>query len=140
MTIIEKYNAFNNYGRDLGMEFKIIETGIVHYYLKITEKHLATPKAVHGGVLAAFMDSILGVAALSCAEANNNVVSTVEFKINYLSPSFVGDELLGIGKVEQQGKRIIISTGDIICTNRDNKLIAKAMGTFNAYPIEKAAM
>lgn len=140
MTIIEKYIAHNNYGKQLGMEFKIIEPGLVHYFLTITKEHLATPKAVHGGVIAALMDSVLGVAALSCAQERNNVVSTIEFKINYLAPSLLGDELLGIGKVEQLGNRIIISSGDIFCTNRDNKLIAKAMGTFNAYPIEKAAL
>ena len=140
MTIIEKYIEHNNYGKVLGMHFTIIETGLVHYHLTITKEHLATPKAVHGGVIAAFMDSILGVAALSCSQQNNNVVSTIEFKINYLAPALLGDELLGIGKVEQLGNRIIISSGDVFCTNRGNKLIAKALGTFNAYPLEKAAL
>ncbi len=140
MSIIEKYIAHNNYGRELGMDFKIIEPGLVHYFLKITEKHLATPKAVHGGVISALMDSVLGVAALSAVTEKGNIVSTVEFKINYISPSLLHDELFGIGKVEQLGKRLVISSGDIFCTNRDHKLIAKAMGTFNAYPIEKAAM
>ncbi len=140
MTIIGKYIEHNNYGKVLGMHFMIIETGLVHYHLTITKEHLATPTAVHGGVIAAFMDSILGVAALSCSQQNNNVVSTIEFKINYLAPALLGDELLGIGKVEQLGNRIIISSGDVFCTNRGNKLIAKALGTFNAYPLEKAAL
>ncbi len=137
MTIIEQYIANNQYAKSLGMDFKIPEPGVVHYFLTIQKQHLATPLAVHGGVIAALMDSVLGVAALSSVVAENKVVSTVEFKINYLAPSLLGDELFGIGKVESQGKRLIITSGDIMCTNRNNLLIAKAMGTFNAYPFEK---
>ncbi|MES2836864.1 MAG: PaaI family thioesterase [Bacteroidota bacterium] len=138
MSIIDKYNEFNNFGRLLGMTFTIPKPGLVHYHLTISEQHLATPIASHGGVISAMMDGVLGIPALSLAIEQNKVVSTVEFKINFLSPALLNDTLLGIGKVEQQGNRIIISSGDIVCTNRDNVLIAKAMGTFNAYPAEKA--
>ena len=140
MTIIEQYIAHNNFGKILGMDFKIIEPGTVHYFMTIKEEHLATPKAAHGGVIAALMDGVLGVAALSNVVEQKKVVSTVEFKINYLSPALLGDQLFGIGKVEQLGNRIIITSGDIICTNRNNITVAKGMGTFNAYPFEKAVL
>lgn len=138
MDIIEKYIKHNNFGRIVAMHFKIIEPGLVHYFLTINETHLSTPHATHGGVIAAMMDGVLGVAALSKTVLESKIVSTVEFKINYLSPSLLGDQLLGIGKIESAGKRLIITSGDIICVNRGNKIIAKAMGTFNAYPVEKA--
>lgn len=138
MNIIEQYIKDNNFGRVVGMEFKIVEPGIVHYFLTINESHLSTPRATHGGVIAAMMDGVLGVAALSKTVEDNKIVSTVEFKINYLSPSLLGDKLMGVGKIDSQGKRLIITSGDIVCTNRNNVLIAKAMGTFNAYPLEKA--
>jgi uncharacterized protein (TIGR00369 family) len=138
MTLIEYYIANNHYGKTLGMDFKIIEPGLVHYFLTIKQEHLATLKAAHGGVISAFMDSILGVAALSVSAKENKIVSTVEFKINFLAPAILGDELIGIGKVEQHGKRLIISSGDIICPKRKNIMIAKALGTFNLYPAEKA--
>ena len=140
MTIIEQYIAHNNFGKILGMDFKIIEPGLVHYFMTIKEEHLSTPKVAHGGVIATLMDGVLGVAALSNVVAQNKVVSTVEFKINYLSPALLGDQLFGIGKIDHMGNRIIITSGDIICTNRNNILIAKAMGTFNAYPFEKAGL
>ena len=138
MDIIEQYIKDNNFGRVVGMEFKIMEPGLVHYFLTINKTHLSTPRATHGGVIAAMMDGVLGVAALSKTVLENRIVSTVEFKINYLAPSLLGDELMGIGKIENAGKRLIISSGDIVCTNRNNIVIAKAMGTFNAYPVEKA--
>ena len=138
MPLIELYIAQNNFGKTLGMDFKIIEPGLVHYFITIKPEHLATPKAAHGGVISALMDGLLGVTALSVSAKDNNIISTVEFKINFLGPAFLGDTLQGIGKVDQQGKRLIITSGDIICPARNNALIAKAMGTFNAYPAEKA--
>ena len=140
MTVIEHYISTNVFGKILGMDFKVISPGVVHYTIKITEDHLATSIAAHGGVIAALMDGVLGVAALSAVEKDNLAVSTIEFKINYLAPALLHDELLGIGKVEQQGKRLIVSSGDIICTNRNNVVIAKAIGTFNSYPAEKAGV
>lgn len=138
MTLIEQYIAKNNFGRELGMDFKIIQPGVVHYFLTIQQKHLATHIAAHGGVISALMDSVLGVTALSESLTDHNAVSTVEFKINYLSPALLGDELFGIGKIEQKGKRLIIVSGDIMCPNRNNITIAKGIGTFNAYPALKA--
>lgn len=138
MTLIEQYIANNYFGKTLGMDFKIIEAGLVHYYLTIRQEHLATPKAAHGGVISALMDGLLGVSALSVSAIENKIISTVEFKINFLAPALLNDELMGIGKIEQQGKRLIIVSGDIICSNRNNIVIAKAIGTFNAYPAEKA--
>ena len=136
MTLIEQYIAQNNFGKTLGMDFKILEPGLVHYYLTIKQQHLATPKAAHGGAISALMDGLLGVSALSVSANENKAISTV--KINFLAPALLEDELMGIGKVEHKGNRLIIVSGDIICLNRNNIVIAKAIGTFNAYPAEKA--
>jgi uncharacterized protein (TIGR00369 family) len=138
MTIIEQYIQTNNFGKNLGMEFKIVEPGLVHYLLTIQNEHLATPISAHGGVISALMDGLLGVTALSVTESENKVVSTVEFKINFLAPALLGDQLLGIGKIEHKGNRLIITSGEICCVNKNNILIAKALGTFNSYPAEKA--
>ncbi len=134
--IIKKYIEFNNFGRELGLNFTILEPGVVKHTLTITEKHLATPHTAHGGVTAAMMDAVLGVAALSLTCEEFKIVSTVEFKINYLNPALVGDELSGESVIEQKGNRIVIVSGTIKAINRD-KVIAKAIGTFNAYPAEK---
>lgn len=134
--IIKKYIEFNNFGRDLGLHFDIIEPGLVKHTMIVTEKHLATPHTAHGGVTAAMMDAVLGVAALSLSCLDLKIVSTVEFKINYLNPALLGDELSGESVIEQKGNRIIIVSGTIKSLNRD-KVVAKAIGTFNAYPAEK---
>ncbi len=87
-------------------------------------------------MIAAMMDGVIGVAALSLVASEGRLVSTVEYKINYFKPVNLGDILLGKGKVDNIGQRIIHSSGEIY--NQNNEVVAKAMGTFNAYPIEKS--
>ncbi len=137
-ALIEAFNQMNNYGRENGMKLKVIEPGTIEYEMEIQEKHLSSPNNAHGGSIAGFMDSVIGLSALSAAFAEGNLVSTVEFKINMFKPAHLGDQLLGKGIVEYKGKSLISSSGAIYCTNRDNLLIAKALGTFNVYPIQKA--
>jgi uncharacterized protein (TIGR00369 family) len=137
-SLIEKYSSYNNFGRLLGMELSEIGVGKITYHVTVTEIHLATPNAAHGGLVASLMDAILGVAALSGVAHLGKVVSTVEYKTNFFSPALLGDVLEGKAWVEKQGNRIIFTTGEIVALNRDSTTIAKGMGTFNAYPAEKA--
>ncbi len=139
--IIKSYKAFNHFGKEENMHFEIVSPGEVMYYFEIQEKHLSTPIAAHGGAIAGFMDAILGVTGLSYTVEQNNIVSTVEFRINYLKPAFLGDKLVGHGKLVSAGKRILYVEASIT-THRENKeiLIAKGSGTLNAYPAEKAKL
>jgi uncharacterized protein (TIGR00369 family) len=137
--IIEVYKKINNFGRENQMRFNILAPGKVEYFMEIQEKHLATPLAAHGGVIAAFMDAILGVTALTHSSQDKNLVSTVEFKIHYFKPVLAGDTLHAIGQIESAGKRIIVCSAEIFAQNRALK-VAKGMGTFNAYPLEKSGV
>lgn len=134
--VLKMYKASNNYGAFLEMDLEILEEGEVKYTLDIKEKHLATPIAAHGGVVAGLIDGTLGVAALTIAGKNGNVVSTVELQVNFLKPVKKGDHLISIGKVISAGKRLIYAEAAV--TNQKDVLVAKASGTFNAYPAEKA--
>lgn len=138
MNLLEKYIAQNQFGKLIGMHFEIVQEGEINYFLKIKKEHLATPKAAHGGAISALVDAALGVCGLSAVYKDNKVVSTVEYKINYLSPALVKDELVANAKVIQQGKRLLIIECSVCASNRENVLIAKAMGTFNAYDATKA--
>jgi uncharacterized protein (TIGR00369 family) len=136
--IIETYKRTNRFGNDVGMVLDIVKPGEINYRLTIEEKHLATPRAAHGGVIATLMDGTLGVAGLSLVVDEGKVVSTIELKLNFLAPAFLGDQLLAKGTVVQAGSRIIYIEGEI--RNQDNEIIAKGSGTFNAYPAEKAGI
>lgn len=138
-SIIDVYNKINRFGQDHGMELEVVEPGHIIYRMVVQERHLATPTTIHGGMVAALMDGVLGVAALSASGEDDKLVSTVEFKINYLNPALLGDQLVGEGKIDRKGNRIIIASGDIKAENR-GVVVAKGMGTFNAYPKEKAGI
>jgi len=137
-NLIDKYIEHNHFGRLIGMHFEVVDSGKVNYHLIIRKEHLATPNAAHGGLIAALIDGALGVAALSSVASDNKVVSTVEYKLNFLAPVELNDHLIAKAEVVQRGKRIVVVTCDVFCENRGLKLLAKAMGTFNAYDASKA--
>jgi len=134
--IILAYKKGNNFGRLIEMEFELFNPGELEYKINITEVHLATPFAAHGGVVSALMDSVLGISALSMVCTDDKIVSTVEMKLNFLAPVRLGDQLTGTAIVLSKGNRIVVTEAEI--KNQNGLLVAKGMGTFNAYPKEKA--
>lgn len=136
--IIDAYKVSNVFGNQLGMELISASEGKAHYQLVISKKHMATPLNVHGGVIASLMDGTLGVAALAAVIEDMKVVSTVEFKINYLRPVFENHILNAYADVVHQGKRTLVCDCSIF--NQNEELVAKGMGTFNAYPAMKAKL
>lgn len=118
------------------MKLTLVKPGEIIYEMEVLEKHLATVNTIHGGMIAALMDGVIGVAALSLVAQDKKLVSTVEFKLNYFKPAYLGDVLKGYGRVDNAGKRIISTSGEIY--NQKGEMVAKAMGTFNAYPFDKS--
>ena len=125
----------NKYDIDNGLLFEIHEPGSITYKMKVLEKHLSSPNTAHGAAVAGMMDCVLGLSALSQAVPMGNLTSTVEFKINYIRPVHLGDEIIGAGRVVHKGKSLIISSGEI--KNSKGELIAVGQGTFNTYPLSK---
>jgi len=138
VDILKKYNQTNQFGRFLGLELELLYPGEVNYYVEVKKEHLATLNSAHGGFLAGVFDQIIGTAALSKALLDKKVVATVEFKINYIKPAFLGDKLIGNGKVISSGKRLYTVEGKIF--NQNQELLALGLATLNAYPFEKSDM
>jgi uncharacterized protein (TIGR00369 family) len=134
--LVQGYINSNNFGKLLEMDFEIIRPGEIVYTMPVTEQHLATPIAAHGGSISALMDATMGVCALSQVLEHNRVVSTIEMKISFIAPGFLGDQLSATASIVKAGKRLLFVEGKIV--NQDGKLISSATGTFNSYPAEKA--
>lgn len=133
--VLKTYNQWNKFGDLMQMHFSVIDKGEIAYYMTVTEEHLATPIAAHGGSLAALMDATLGVCALSEVCEDMKVVSTVNMNMSFLHPANLGDQLIGRGKVVKSGKRIIFVEAQIF--NQKEQLIATGSATMNAYPVHK---
>lgn len=138
-ALIKKYQETNEFGKYAGLELEKFEADGIRYRLEIKAEHLATPTTAHGGVIAGYMDGVLGLAALYASSEHAKLVSTVEFKINFLTPVYLGDVLIGEGKVVSKGNRIIVAEG-LIYKSQSGEKVAIATGTFNAYPYEKSGM
>jgi uncharacterized protein (TIGR00369 family) len=136
MTLIENYISNNYYGRLLGMNFTILEDGVVHYFLTISKDHLATPTSAHGGCMASLLDATMGVGALSLVAAKNQVVATVEMKINFLKGAVLNDQLLATSKLVKNGNKIIIMFAEL--RNQKDEILAVSSGTFMPYDAKKA--
>lgn len=136
--LIQKYIEFNQFGKLIGMNFIVLSSGQIEYFLTIEAKHLATPKAAHGGVVASLIDAALGVAGLSAVCEHEKVVSTLQMSTHFLMPALLGDSLIAKAKVISQGNRILVIEAKVY--NHKNQLIASGSGTFNAYPKEKAGL
>ena len=137
--ILKLYNKINRYGQINGLKLEVLSPGHIRYEMKVLDDHLATPIAIHGGVLSAMMDAVLGVAALSYTCENDELVSTVEFKINFLSPAGPDDVLIGEGNLIRVGRRLIVAEGyiDDMATGRK---VAAGLGTFYPYHISKSGI
>ena len=136
MNLIDQYIANNKYGKLLGMNFSILEPGLVNYSLRINENHLATPFTAHGGCIASLLDATMGVGALSLVSSKNQVVATVEMKINFLKSAILNDQLIATSKVVKNGNKIIVMQAEI--RNEKKELLALASGTFMPYDAMKA--
>ena len=134
--LIRQYIAWNEYGRLLGMDFKIPQAGEVIYEMTIKDLHLATPFAAHGGSVASLMDAALGVAALSKVCTTNRIVATVTITINYMRPALNNDHLTAHARVVKSGKSLLFVECSII--NQNDVLVANGSAVMNAYPVEKA--
>ncbi|MGI4865872.1 MAG: PaaI family thioesterase [Janthinobacterium lividum] len=139
-ALVAGYNRINAYGQANGMTLSVPEPGKAEYRMVILPEHLSSPGVAHGGVLAGLMDAVLGAAALTLAFTAGELVSTVEFKINYLHPVHLGDELRAVAQIDHAGKSLIVSSG-VIYRHAAGEVaataVAQGVGTFNRYPAGK---
>jgi len=141
--IIDLFKKYGNWDKTLGLKMCLDEHNSMYYELLIEEKHLSRPATSHGGVIAAMMDSVLGITSLQEATSRGMLCSTVEFKINFLRPALKGHRLRGKAKIDFSGKSLLVTSAEIqIIGNESTKknlnpqetlILAKGQGTFNLY-------
>lgn len=130
------FKSINHFDDFLGLKLLITSEGVTEYQLKVHQGLMSSPAAAHGGPIAAMMDATLGIQVLCHAAQKNMLCSTVEFKINFLASATLGETLIGRATLESIGKRLVVASASII-EEKSQRLIAKGLGTFNLYPIEK---
>ncbi len=113
--------------QELGVEFISGEDGRSVLALNLAPWHLNSWSVAHGGVIMSLLDVAMAVAGRSLdAEAGGGV--TVEMKTSFLQPAKAGSRLIVSAHAFHRSATMSFCDGEVRDT--DDRLIAKAMGTF----------
>ena len=103
----------------LGARLVRVEPGLSEIALPYSERVTQQQGGFHGGAIGALADIAGGYAGLTQAPEGMEVTS-VEFKINFLA-AFQGGELRATGHVVKAGRRLIVTTAEVIHLSPDGK-------------------
>ena len=101
----------------LGARLISVVPGEVELALPHSERVTQQQGGYHGGAMGALADIAAGYAGLTRAPEGMEV-TTVEYKINFLA-AFSGGELRARGHVVRAGKRLIITTAEVVHLDDD---------------------
>jgi uncharacterized protein (TIGR00369 family) len=119
----------------LGVRLLAVAPGEVTLALPYSERVTQQQGGFHGGAMGALADIAGGYAALTVAPEGMEV-TTVEYKINFLS-AFQGGELQATGRVLRGGKRIIVTTAEVVHISADGKRSDCAVMQQTLVPVPK---
>jgi uncharacterized protein (TIGR00369 family) len=103
----------------LGVRLLSVSEGTVELALPYGDKTTQQQGGFHGGAIGALADIAGGYAALTVVPEGMEVV-TVEYKINFLN-SHQGGEIRATGKVVKAGRRVVVTTAEVVHIDADGK-------------------
>ncbi|HJV75757.1 MAG TPA: PaaI family thioesterase [Noviherbaspirillum sp.] len=112
---------------DLGVEFLNMGNGEAQIALNLEQRHMNSWMVTHGGVTMTLLDVVMSLAGRSLdPDARGGV--TIEMKTSFLQPAgHPGGRIVAKGKAFHRSTTICFCEGEVW---NDEKLVAKAMGTF----------
>ena len=119
----------------LGARLIRVEPGLCEVALPYSERVNQQQGGFHGGAMGALADIAGGYAALTLVPSDSEV-TTVEYKINFLA-AFKGGELRAIGRVAKAGRRIIVTTAEVLHLDASGKQSACALMQQTIVPVPK---
>lgn len=103
----------------LGVRLLSASEGQVELAIPYSDKITQQQGGFHGGAIGALADIAGGYAALTVMPEGMEVV-TVEYKINFLA-SHQGGEIRAIGKVIKAGRRVVVTSAEVVHIDADGK-------------------
>ncbi len=119
----------------LGVKLLTVAPGAVTLALPYSERVTQQQGGFHGGAMGALADIAGGYAALTVAP-DGMEVTTVEYKINFLA-AFQGGELQATGRVLRGGKRIIVTSAEVVHIAPDGRRSDCAVMQQTLVPVPK---
>jgi uncharacterized protein (TIGR00369 family) len=119
----------------LGVRLLSATAGQVELALPYSDKVTQQQGGFHGGAIGALADIAGGYAALTVAPEGMEVV-TIEYKINFLN-SLQGGEIRATGKVIKAGRRVIVTSAEVVHIDSEGKSTPCAVMQQTLTPITK---
>lgn len=123
----------SKFWKHLGMSTVVGVDGITRIQLTVHENLIQFYGNLHGGVIAAMIDSAIAVAINQELDPGEGA-STVEIKINYLRAISEGT-LWAEGKVIQKGRSIVVGQGEL--KDEAGQILAIGTATFKVRKMAK---
>ena len=108
-----------------GVFFRNISENEYEFKTTINENHLNAAGITHGGFISAFVDAGSGTAAHRAAGQNPCV--TISLDLKFISAVHLGQELIGITKIQKKTKTMVFLTCELTSAN---KIVATASGVW----------
>lgn len=121
--------------RHLGACLLRVEPGLVELSLPYSDKVSQQQDGFHGGAMGALADIAGGYAGLTLA-AEGMEVTTVEYKINFLA-AFQAGELRATGRVVRAGRRLIVTSAEVVHVAADGRQSPCAVMQQTLAPVPK---
>ncbi len=109
----------------IGARLLQVEPGVCALALPYSEKVTQQQNGFHGGAIGALADIAGGYAGLTMAP-DGMEVATIEYKINFMA-AFQGGELQARGRVVKVGRRVIVTTAEVVHLDASGKESACAV-------------
>lgn len=111
------------------MQFFADEQGRVHAECTPRAEHQSFPGVMHGGLVSALLDEIIGRTAI----ASNQWCMTAEFRIRYKKPVPIGEPITLVGELVRQESRVLYGHGEVRGAD-DDTLLAEADAVYIRLP------
>lgn len=121
--------------RHLGARLLQAEPGLCVVALPYSDRVTQQQGGFHGGAMGALADIAGGYAALTVVPEGMEV-STVEYKVNFLA-AFQGGELRATGRVVKAGRRIIVTSAEVLHLAADGSETLCALMQQTLVPVPK---
>jgi uncharacterized protein (TIGR00369 family) len=119
----------------MGVRLLRVEPGLCELALPYSDKVTQQQDGFHGGAMGALADIAGGYAGLTLAPEGMEV-TTVEYKINFLA-AFQGGELRATGRVVKAGRRVIVTTAEVVHVDASGKQSPCAVMQQTLVPVPK---
>jgi acyl-CoA thioesterase len=123
---VQKAIATVPFARLLGIELDEVGKGTATLGLNVRRELTQNHGVVHGGAIAALIDTATALAIISLLSPAEKV-TTVDLTVSYMRPLTIG-RITARAKVVRSGRRLFVASADLF--DQDGKLAATALSTY----------